>query len=139
MPSQEEELRACKARSESKGTALGAASSEFDRDLYGGAKGLSREIVDEPSKMIMKGRPAPVDAAGLEGPADEDDGRTRSRPTETGTRNIPIAERESAYQAKGRATRELSPSARTRSPTRRPLEGSEAMGSNVWIGSATIY
>ena len=77
MPSQEDEIRALqKARSESKGTALGAAaSSEFDRDLYGGAKGLSREIVDEPSQDDNEGGGLhPSTQRDLRGPADEDDG-----------------------------------------------------------------
>ena len=89
MPSQEDEIRALqKARSESKGTALGAkASSEFDRDLYGGAKGLSREIVDEPTQDDNEGGGLhPSTQRDLRGPADEDDGEDPFKAHRTGTR-----------------------------------------------------
>ena len=89
MPSQEEEIRALqKARSESKGTALGAAaSSEFDRDLYGGAKGLSREIVDEPTQDDNEGGGLhPSTQRDLRGPADEDDGEEDDVGDERGAR-----------------------------------------------------
>ena len=136
MPSQEDEIRALqKARSESKGTALGAAaSSEFDRDLYGGAKGLSREIVDEPSQDDGEtGGLHPSTQRDLRGPADDDDGEDPFKAhRDRNPANIPIAERESAYQAKGRATRELSPERQDPFADATPARGfREAMGSNV--------
>ena len=136
MPSQEDEIRALqKARSESKGTALGAAaSSEFDRDLYGGAKGLSREIVDEPTQDDNEGGGLhPSTQRDLRGPADEDDGEDPFKAhRDRNPANIPIAERESAYQAKGRATRELSPERQDPFADATPARGfREAMGSNV--------
>ena len=144
MPSQEDEIRALqKARSESKGTALGAAaSSEFDRDLYGGAKGLSREIVDEPTQDDNEGGGLhPSTQRDLRGPADEDDGEDPFKAhRDRNPANIPIAERESAYQAKGRATRELSPERQDPFADATPARGfGRPWVVMLWTGSATIY
>jgi len=137
MPSQEDEIRALqKARSEGKGTALGAAaSSEFDRDLYGGARGLAREIVDEPADDdAPSGGLHPSTQRAPAGPADEDDGEDPFKAhRDLNPANIPIAERESAYQAKGRANaRDLSPERQDPFADATPARGfREAMGSNV--------
>ena len=65
--------------------------------------------------------------------SDEDDGEDPFKAhRDRNPANIPIAERESAYQAKGRATRELSPERQVPFSDATPARGfREAMGSNV--------
>ena len=102
--------------------------------MYGGAKGLSREIVDEPTQDDNGGGGLhPSTQRDLRGPADEDDGEDPFKAhRDRNPANIPIAERESAYQAKGRATRELSPERQDPFADATPARGfREAMGSNV--------
>ena len=91
--------------------------------------------------MMMKGGLHPSTQRDLRGPADEDDGEDPFKAhRDRNPANIPIAERESAYQAKGRATRELSPERQDPFADAMPRRGSGRPWVVMsWTGSATIY